>query len=99
METERRQGLFRRATKIAREVLSQEEFLDLELIEGLTHPRRQATGEKLANEGTEARVEPNGSNRTNGVPTSHGDGTRRTPRPILRQAVFETDPLRRSRVS
>ncbi len=98
-ENERRQGLFRRATKIAREVLSQEEFLDLELIEGLTRLRRQATEENTAKVMDQARTESNGSNGPNGTSHTNGNGTRRASRPILRQAVFETDPLRRSMVS
>ena len=48
-ENERMQTLFRRATRLAREIFSQEEFLDLELIDGLrrvsNHERRDPRSE------------------------------------------------------
>lgn len=101
-ENERRQDLLRRATRIAREVLSQEEFLDLELIEGLTRIRRQTVEVRATNGGSGRRVETygsSGSNGSNGRAKSNGEAAPRVIRPIVRQAVFETDPLRRSRVS
>ena len=89
-ENERRLGLLRRATRIAREILSQDEFLDLELIDGLSRirPRQGGVGKRT--------VRVSGNNRSNG---SNGNGASRSYRPLVKQSIFEGDIRRRSRIS
>ncbi|MFQ5873904.1 MAG: ATP-binding protein [Dehalococcoidia bacterium] len=93
-ENERRLGLIQRATRIAREILSQEEFLDLELIEGLTRIRPRSNGADTAM--AMATNRPAQRSKSNGHDVS---GTPSTVRSIVRQAVFEDDLRRRSRLS
>ena len=92
-ENERMQGLLRRATRIAREILSQEEFLGLELIEGLSRVRPRGDGEHTVSIRLNRPVRRNGGNGKDGRRTS------REYRPIVRQTVFEGDLRRRSRLS
>ena len=89
-ENERRQSLVRRATTIAREIFSREEFLSLELIEGLNRVYHRG----------------NGANSPSGRPTpkSSGNGASdkqpsRNYRSIIRHIAFKDDPHRRSRLS
>ncbi|MFQ5934059.1 MAG: hypothetical protein ACE5KI_05395 [Dehalococcoidia bacterium] len=96
-ENERRAGLLRRATRIAREILSQEEFLDLELIEGLTRIRPRGDGEMNIQV---SLVPPRG--KTNGARRSNGSSSRQMPqdvRSIIRPTAFEGDLRRRSRLA
>ena len=89
-ETERVQGLFRRATRVAQEIFSQEEFLDVELIEGLNRLRPRRNGGD-----TKSRTTAAGNGR---------NGRDKNPRPrifnyVLRRTAFKGDMRRRSRFS
>jgi hypothetical protein len=97
VENERLQGLFRRATRITREILSQEEFLDLDLIEGLNRIRSKDDGN---GDGVTIRIPmANKGKRGNGNNGSNGNGYLRNRNSLIKNAVFENDLRRRSRLT
>ena len=91
-ENERMQTLFRRATRLAREIFSQDEFMDLDLIDGLRRVSR-TNGESIKNPATNGH-ETNG-HKDNG---SNGHG-RRAARDIIRRTDFDGDVRHRSRLN
>ncbi len=95
VETERLQALFRRATRVAREILSQEEFMDLELIEGLRRISRVNGDSHLPN-GSESNGHETNGHRQNGA---NGRRTRGARRPIIRRSDFGGDVRHRSRLN
>ena len=97
-ETERLQALFRRATKVAREILSQEEFMDLELIDGLRRISK-ANGDSHTANGVETNGHESNGHETNGHHKNGENGrrARHTRRPIIRRSDFGGDVRHRSR--
>ena len=94
-ENERMQTLFRRATRLAREIFSQDEFMDLELIDGLRRvSRTTANGRDSIKDPATNGHETNGR-KENG---SNGHG-RRAARDIIRRADFDGDVRHRSRLN
>ena len=99
-ETERLQALFRRATRIAREILSQDEFMDLELIDGLRRISRANGDPHSANSpGSNGHAtnghDPNGHRQNGG----NGRRARGARRPIILRSDFEGDVRHRSRLN
>lgn len=94
-ENERLQALFRRATKVAREILSQEEFMDLELINGLRRISRANGDSQIPNEANISGHETNGHSQ-NGA-TSRGSRSARPP--VIRRSDFGGDVRHRSRLN
>ncbi len=94
-ETERLQALFRRATRVAREIFSQDEFMDLELIDGLRRISR-ANGDTHSANGAEANGHDTNGHRQNGA---NGRSTRGARRPIIRRSDFGGDVRHRSRLN
>ena len=99
-ENERMQTMFRRATRLAREIFSQDEFLDLELIDGLSrvsqangeaHAVNDRSGDELASNGHDAK----------GHDASDANGRRRrgAARAIIRRSDFDGDVRHRSRLN
>ena len=99
-ENERLQALFRRATKVAREILSQDEFMDLELIDGLRRVSRANGDAQVANGAKTNRHEVN-RHETNGHRRIGGNGhhIRPTRRPVIRRSDFGGDVRHRSRLN
>lgn len=97
-ENERLQALFRRATKVAREILSQEEFMDLELIDGLRRISRANGDAQIPNGATSNGHQTNGheAHWQNGA---NGHRTRGTRRPVIRRSDFGGDVRHRSRLN
>ena len=94
-ETERLQALFRRATRVAREIFSQEEFMDLELIDGLRRISR-ANGDSHLPNGSESNGHETNGHQQNGA---SGGRTRSARRPIIRRSDFGGDVRHRSRLN
>ena len=99
-ETERLQALFRRATRVAREIFSQDEFMDLELIDGLRRISK-TNGDSHAPNGSEFNGHEADGHATNGLPQNGANGRRsRSPRrPIIRRSDFGGDIRHRSRLN
>jgi hypothetical protein len=99
-EMERVQALFRRATRVAREIFSQEEFLDLELIDGLRRVNR-ANGETQEKNGESSKTPTANGHKTNGQITndSNVNGRGRAARAIIRRSDFGGDVRHRSRLN
>lgn len=99
-EAERLQALFRRATRVAREILSQDEFMDLELIDGLRRISRvngdSLVGSESQSNGHEVNGHETNGHRRNGA---NGGSARRARRPILRRSDFGGDVRHRSRLN
>ncbi len=94
VEAERRVSLLLRAQRIAREVLSEEEFLDLQLIRGFSRVRVKPDGAPVG------EPTPRNGNGHNGHNGKDGQaGRRRTRHIIVRPIAFEGDLLRHSRLS
>ena len=97
IESERLQSLFRRATRITRKILSQEEFLDLDLIEGLNRIRSKGDDNV---DGITIRIPiPNKDRRKNGKDGSNGSSSSSDRHSLIRNAAFEDDLRRRSRLT
>lgn len=99
-ETERLQALFRRATRVAREIFSQDEFMDLELIDGLRRISR-ANGDTQSANGAEANGHQANGHDTNGHRQNGTNGryTSGSRRPIIRRSDFGGDVRHRSRLN
>ena len=99
-EAERLQALFRRATRVAREIFSQDEFMDLELIDGLRRISR-ANGDSHVANGSESNGHETNSHETNGHRENGANGRSagRTRRPIIRRSDFGGDVRHRSRLN
>lgn len=94
-ENERLQALFRRATKVAREILSQDEFMDLELINGLRRISRANGDSHIANDAKANGHEANGNIRNGAASRGH----RSLRRPVIRRSDFGGDVRHRSRLN
>ncbi len=93
------QALFGRATRLAREIFSQEEFLDLELIDGLRRVSNPKGDDHVVNGDAAKEAEANG-NGTNGHKGHGGNGhSRRAARAIIRRSDFGGDVRHRSRLN
>ena len=98
-ENERMQTLFRRATRLAREIFSQDEFMDLDLIDGLRRVSRTDGESHAANEDSIKEPATNGD-ETNGHKENGSNGHgRRAARDIIRRADFDGDVRHRSRLN
>ena len=98
-ENERMQTLFRRATRLAREIFSQDEFMDLDLIDGLRRVSR-TDGESHARTEIPSRSRPPTEHETNGHKENGSNGHgRRAARDIIRRADFDGDVRHRSRLN
>ena len=93
------QALFGRATRLAREIFSQEEFLDLELIDGLRRVSN-SNGEAHAVNGDSAKKPETNGHEANGHRENGGNGhSRRAARDIIRRSDFGGDVRHRSRLN
>ena len=94
-ENERLQALFRRATKVAREILSQDEFMDLELIDGLRRISR-TNGDSPVSIGATTNGNETNGHRQNGANGQRSSAARR---PVIRRSDFGGDVRHRSRLN
>ncbi len=98
-ENERMQTLFRRATKLAREIFSQDEFMDLELIDGLRRVSNANGGAQTTN-GDSVKDQATNGHETNGHKENGSNGhSRRAARAIIRRSDFGGDVRHRSRLN
>ena len=86
------QALFGRATRLAREIFSQDEFMDLELIDGLRRVSR-TNGESIKDPAT------NGHETNDHKDNGSNGHERRAARDIIRRADFDGDVRHRSRLN